>query len=456
MNRTDELGTGNMKSLFIKLAVPAVVAQVVSLLYNIVDRIYIGHMADVGQAALTGAGLFVPILLLINAFAMLICSGGAPMMSIRLGEGQKDKAEKILGNSFSALLLLSVIMTVVMYAAAPQLLSFFGASSNTMPYALPYARIYILGTVFVTIALGMNLYISMQGFAKESMMTNIIGAGINIILDPILIFGLNMGVVGAAVATVLSQAVSAVWVLLFLLSKRPSIHIKKEALRIDPKILFPCIGLGVSSFIMLSTESLLSITFNHSLAMYGGDIAVGAMTIITSVSSLITMPLNGITQGAAPLLSYNFGAGSQDRVRKAFRMIFSACVVYAAAGWIVIMLLPRTIASAFTANAELLDYCVWAMRIYFACSFSIGFQISCQQSFVALGQAKVSLFMALLRKIVLLIPLILILPMFIEDQVFAVFLAEPLSDLIAASVTTGYFLTHFNRILAKGPKPRKA
>lgn len=453
MNRTDLLGTGNIRSLFFKLTIPAVVAQVISLLYNIVDRIYIGHMADVGQSALTGAGLFVPILLLINAFAMLVASGGAPLMSIRLGEGEKEKAEKIMGNSFSALVLLSIVLTVVMYIAAPQLLYFFGASSNTFVYALPYARIYILGTVFVTIALGMNFYISAQGFAKESMLTNIIGALINIILDPILIFGFHMGVEGAAIATVFSQAVSAAWVVLFLLGKRPSVRLQKKTFRIEKDILLPCLALGASSFIMLSTESLLSITFNHSLAQYGGDIAVGAMTIITSVSSLISMPLNGITQGAAPLLSYNYGAGHKDRVRKSFKMIFLTCVSYAGIGWLLIMLLTRFTASAFTANAELLDYSVWAMHIYFACTITLGFQISCQQSFVALGQAKISLFMALLRKIVLLIPLILILPHFFQNQVLGVFIAEPISDAIAAAITTTMFMSRFENILEQGPEP---
>lgn len=451
MNRTELLGKGNIKTLFFKLTIPAVTAQVISLLYNIVDRIYIGHMADVGQSALTGAGLFVPILLLINSFTMLIASGGAPLMSIALGESRKEEAEKIAGNSFFALVLLSVILTITLYLAAPQLLYFFGASGKTYVYALPYARIYILGTIFVMIALGMNLYISAQGFAKESMLTNIIGAVINIILDPILIFGFNMGVEGAAIATVISQAVSTIWVVLFLTGKKPGIRLQKKTFRIEMKILSQCLALGVSTFIMISTESLLSITFNHSLALYGGDMAVGAMTIITSVSSLISMPLQGITQGAAPLLSYNFGAARNDRVRKSFRMIFTACVSYAGAGWILIMLLPRMIAGAFTTNPELLDYSVWAMRIYFACTITLRFQSSCQQSFVALGQAKISLLMALLRKIVLLIPLILILPHLIPDQVLAVFIAEPVSDTIAAAATTITFLARFEGILANGP-----
>lgn len=452
MNRTDQLGTADIKKMFFRLTIPAVVAQVISLLYNIVDRIYIGHMASVGQAALTGAGLFVPILLIINAFAMLIASGGAPLMSIHLGEGDLKRSEKIMGNSFSAMLSLSVILTVVLYLSAPQLLMFFGASDVTFPYALSYARIYIVGTVFVILALGMNYYISAQGFAKESMLTNIIGAVINIILDPILIFGFNMGVEGAAIATVISQAVSAFWVIAFLLGRRTNIKLRWEDMRIDKSILLPCISLGVSTFVMLSTESLLSITFNHSLAQYGGDLAVGAMVIVTSVSTLITMPLNGIAQGAAPMISYNFGALKNDRVKKTFRMLLTTCVTYAGIGWIIILLLPRLIAGAFTTDAALLDYSCWAMRIYFAVVITNGFQVSCQQGFVALGQAKSSLAMAFLRKLVLLIPLILILPRFLSNQVFAVFVAEPISDVIAASVTTGLFLYRFPKILQQGPK----
>ncbi len=456
MNQTDALGTGNIKSLFFQLTIPAVVAQVISLLYNIVDRIYIGHMADVGQAALTGAGLFVPILLLINAFAMLICSGGAPLMSIRLGEGRKKEAEKIMGNSFSSLVLVSIILTVVLYVTAPQLLRFFGASDTTIPYALPYARIYILGTIFVTIALGMNFYISAQGFAKQSMLTNIIGAVINIILDPILIFGFQMGVAGAAIATVFSQAVSAIWVLSFLHGKHSSVQLKTEYFSVEKGIILPCLSLGVSSFVMMSTESLLSITFNHSLALYGGDIAVGAMTIITSVSSLITMPLNGIAQGAAPLISYNFGACKNGRVKKSFKMLLCTCIIYAGLGWLVIMAFPMTIAHAFTSDPDLLAYAVWTMRIYFAVIFTNAFQISCQQGFVALGQAKSSLAMAILRKIILLIPLILILPHFISNQVLAVFIAEPISDALAAGATTSLFFARFNKILYQGPRHHTA
>ncbi len=450
MTATDQLGEGSIRSLFLKLALPAVVAQVVSLLYNIVDRIYIGHMADVGAAALTGAGLFVPILTLINAFAMLVGSGGAPMASINLGKGDRERAEKILGNSFTVLVLISVALTLVLYLLAPALLKFFGASSVTYPYAIAYARIYILGTIFVALTLGMNLFISGQGFAKTSMLTTVIGAVINIVLDPILIFGAGMGVRGAAIATVISQAVSCVWTLRFLMSEKSTIRLARGGLALQKKIVLPCLGLGVSTFVMLATESLLSITYNHSLAHYGGDVAVGAMTIITSVMSLVNMPLNGLAQGGAPLISYNYGAGKGDRVRKTFYLLLGTSAGYALLCWAIVMAAPGAVAGIFTTDASLIRYTSRSMRIYFAAIFCFGFQCACQQSFVALGQAKISLFLACLRKLILLIPLILILPHVTSDPVFGVFLAEPVSDATAAAVTTGTFFARLKGILASG------
>ena len=447
MTTTDQLGEGSVRSLFFKLALPSVVAQVVSLLYNIVDRIYIGHMAVNGAAALTGAGLFVPILTLINAFAMLVGSGGAPMASINLGKGDKKKAEKILGNSFTLLVLISVALTIILYLAAPPLLNFFGASNTTYPYAIAYARIYILGTIFVTLTLGMNLFISGQGFAHTSMLTTVIGAAINIVLDPIFIFGAGMGVKGAAIATVISQAVSCVWTLRFLTSEKSTIQLKRSRLGLEKNIVKSCLGLGVSTFVMLATESLLSITYNHSLAFYGGDIAVGAMTIATSVMSLVTMPLNGIAQGSTPLISYNYGAGKSDRVRKSFYLLLASCAGYALLCWILIMAVPQVIAGIFTTNASLIQYTKAAMRVYFAAIFAFGFQIACQQSFVALGQAKISLFLACLRKLILLIPLILVLPHVTANPVFGVFLAEPISDATAAAVTTATFFSRLKGIL---------
>lgn len=447
--KTTHMETRSIPKLLAQLAIPAVVAQVINLLYNIVDRIYIGHIPGIGAAALTGVGLFTPILMLLNAFAMLVGSGGAPRAAIAMGKKDNDLAEKLLGNCFTLLVGLAVVLTIVFYVSAPTLLRLFGASDATLTYATDYARIYILGSFFVLIVLGMNTFITTQGFAKISMMTTIIGAVINIILDPIFIFALGMGVKGAALATVLSQTVGAVWILRFLTGKKTILRLKRSNMHLDPKVFGPCLALGISTFVMLSTESLLSISFTSSLSRFGGDVAVGAMTIITSISQLVTLPLQGICQGGQPIISYNFGANKPDRVKKAFFTQFCTCVIYTTAFWLVVMIFPKAFATIFTSDKELVTYSAWALRIYMAGIFSLGFQVSCQQSFMALGQAKVSLLLACLRKIVLLIPLIFILPNFFDNKVFAVFLAEPVSDIIAATVTTITFFTLFNSILKK-------
>lgn len=452
MQKKQDMGSGSIPKLFMQLAIPAVVAQIVNLLYNIVDRIYIGHIPEIGASALTGVGLFVPILMLINAFAMLAGAGGAPLASIAMGKKDNDRAEKIVANCFSLLLIFAVVLTVVFSIAAPSLLRLFGASDVTLPFALDYARIYILGSVSVLIVMGMNPFITTQGFAKISMLTTVIGAVINIILDPIFIFALDMGVKGAALATVLSQTVGALWILRFLTGDKTILRLKRKNMKLQGDIVKPCLGLGISSFVMLSTESLLSMSFTSSLARYGGDIAVGAMTIITSVSQLATMPLQGFCQGGQPIISYNFGAGNNDRVKKAFRLQLTVCLTYATTFWLLCMLIPNVFAGIFTGDAALVDYASWALRIYMAGIFSFGAQISCQQSFMALGQAKISLFLACLRKIFLLIPLIFILPLLMENKVFGVFLAEPISDIIAASVTTIAFFTQFNKILANNKR----
>lgn len=441
------LGTAPVKKLMAQMAVPALVAQVVNLLYNIVDRIYIGHIPEIGGTALTGVGLFTPILMLITAFAMMAGSGGAPRAAISMGAGNKERAEKILGNCFTVLLIFAVVLTVVFYFACPTLLRWFGASDATLPYALEYGRIYILGCVFVLITMGMNVFITTQGFAKISMLTTVIGAAINIVLDPILIFGLDMGVKGAAIATVASQAVSAVWILRFLTGKNTILKLKPQNMPLVGNIILPCLGLGVSTFVMLSTESILSISFTSSLARYGGDTAVGAMTVLTSINQLITMPLSGICQGGQPLISYNYGAKKLDRVKEAFFCQFGVCVAYTTVFWLLLMIAPNFFAGIFTDNTALVEYASWALRIFLACGFSVGFQISCQQSFMALGQAKISLVMALLRKVILLIPMIFILPCFFADKAFAVFLAEPVSDVIAAAVTTFMFFRFFFKML---------
>lgn len=450
------LGTENIKKLMLKLAVPAVLAQVVNLLYNIVDRIYIGHIPVIGADALTGVGLFNAILMLLTAFAVLFGSGGAPLAAIAMGRREKEKAEQIMGNCFTMLLLTAVLLTAVLLYFCADLLCLFGASEDTLPYALEYGRIYIGGSIFVLFVMGMNPFITTQGFAKFSMLTTIIGAICNIILDPIFIFALDLGVAGAAWATVISQAISAVWILLFLTGKTTTLKLKVPCMKLKKNIIFPCMGLGVSTFVMMSTESLLSISFTSSLARYGGDLAVGTMTILASLNQLLFMPLSGICQGGQPIISYNFGAGNNKRVKEAFFTQLAACLGYIILFWLPILIFPAFFSSIFTPDAELARYSSWAIRIFFACGFSMALQNCCQQSFMALGQAKVSLIMACLRKLVLLIPLIFILPNFFENKVFAVFLAEPVSDLTAAAITTIVFLTSFGTILKNGPQKNKS
>lgn len=450
-NKTD-LGSGNVRSLLLKLAIPAVVAQVINLLYNIVDRIYIGHIPEIGTNALTGVGLCLPILMLVNAFATLAGGGGAPRAAIAMGQGKKEDAENILGNCFSTLIIIAIILTVTLSLTAEPLLWLFGASENTIPYAMDYMRIYLLGSIFVLIVMGMNPFLTTQGFAKFAMITTVIGAVINIVLDPIFIFGLNMGVSGAALATIISQCVSAIWVLRFLTGKQTILKLQLKNLKLKASVILPCLALGISGFIMLSTESLLSISFNSSLSRFGGDLAVGSMTIISSVSQLITLPLSGICQGAQPIVSYNFGAGNKERVLSVFKYTLLICASYTTLGWILTMTVPQVFAGIFSSDAALIENAAWCMRIYMAGIFAFGFQISCQQTFVALGQAKTSLLLACLRKLVLLIPLIFILPIFFENKVFAVFLAEPVSDIVAAAVTTIIFVTKIKGILEQGPK----
>ena len=445
-----DMGTGSIKKLMVQMAVPALVGQVINLLYNIVDRIYIGHIPQIGGMALTGVGLFTPILMLITAFALLAGAGGAPRAAIAMGRGDRDGAEKIMGNCFAVLMILAVVLTAVFYVTAPALLRLFGASDATLPYAVEYGRIYILGSVFVLTVMGMNTFITTQGFAKISMLTTVIGAVINIVLDPIFIFLLDMGVAGAALATVLSQAVSALWILKFLMGSGTILKLRKENLRLEPAVIGPCLGLGVSSFVMISTESILSVSFTSSLARFGGDVAVGAMTVLTSINQLITMPLSGICQGGQPLISFNYGARKYDRVKEAFFCQFGVCVAYTTVFWLLLMAFPGVFAGIFTNDLALVDYTAWALRIFLALGFSVGFQISCQQAFMALGQAKISLLMALLRKVILLIPMIFVLPLFFENKSLAVFLAEPVSDIIAAAVTTFLFFRFFFRMLKEG------
>ena len=444
------LGEGSVGRLLVKLAVPSIVAQMVNLLYNMVDRIYIGHIPGSGDIALTGLGLCFTIIMIITAFSNLIGAGGAPRVAIHMGKGEQEQAEKTMGNCVAILVLLAVILTVLLELFAVPLLNIFGASDNTLPYALSYLRIYVVGTLCVMISLGLNPFITTQGFSDVAMKTVIIGAVCNIILDPVFIFLLGMGVQGAALATILSQGVSTVWVLFFLNGKRTKLRLKKQHLKIEWKVIAPVLALGVSPFVMGATESALNIAFNSSLAKYGGDVAVGAMTILSSIMQLQFMPTQGLTQGAQPIMSFNYGAAKIDRVKKTYRLLIGCCLAYTMAFWLAVQCFPQMFVKIFNDTPELLDTTTWALRIYFATSGIFGIQMAVQQTFLSLGQAKVSLFIACLRKIILLIPLIYLLPYFFEDKVFAVFLAEPVSDFISVTVAAVLFLFHINKILRKG------
>ena len=449
VKREQDLGSDNIGKLMFTLAVPAITAQLVNMLYNIVDRIYIGHIPEIGSAALTGVGICFPIIMLRMAFSSLVAMGGAPQAAIAMGQQNNEKAERILGNCFTSLLIVAAALTAVFLVFGEPILRAFGASDNTVGYANDYLQIYVIGTVFVQIALGMNMFITTQGFAKISMLTVVIGAALNIALDPVFIFVFNMGVRGAALATIISQGVSAVWVLKFLTGRKTTLRIRKHGMRISPKIMLPVLALGVSPFIMQSTESLLSVALNTSLLKYGGDIAVGAYTVIGSVMQIINLPMQGLFQGAQPITSYNYGAGKLDRVKKSVRLLTTTAVIYGTLFWLALMLVPQMFVGMFTGDAELTEMTVWAMRIFLAGVFAFGFQGAFQNSFLALGQAKVSLLLALLRKIVLLIPLIFIMPLFFENRLFGVFVAEPIADITAAIVTTVSFLMWARRNLNK-------
>ena len=435
--------------LLLSLAAPAIAAQIVNLLYNMVDRIYIGHILGTGALALTGLGVTLPVITLIAAFAALVGFGGAPRASIAMGKGDYDGAEKILGNCVVTLCIFSVILTVIFYAFAEPILYAFGASEDTIGYAVDYMRIYVLGTLFVQITTGLNTFITAQGFASTGMKTVLIGAGLNLVLDPVFIFGLGMGVKGAALATILSQAVSAVWVICFLSGKKTTLRIRVANLRLSPRIMAPVLALGVSPFIMQATESLLSVCFNTSLQKFGGDVAVGAMTILSSVMQAAMLPLQGMTQGMQPIVSFNYGANNLPRVKKAFLLTLGCCLAYSFLLWGAAMLFPQWLARIFTTDQSTIEYSTWAMRIYMAAACIFGAQLACQQTFVALGKAVHSLPLAVLRKVILLIPMIYILPNFFSNKVFAVFLAEPVSDTIAVCTTVTLFFATAWRLINK-------
>lgn len=449
MSKEVDLGKEPIGHLLLILALPSITSQVVNALYNMVDRMYIGHIPEIGSAALTGVGVCFPLIMIISAFAYLLGMGGAPRASICMGRKDNKGAEKIMGNCFSSLIIVSIILTAVVLIFQEPLLYLFGASENTIGYAKEYITIYAIGTIFVQLTLGMNSFISAQGFSTISMMTVCIGAVTNIILDPIFIFVFNMGVAGAAWATIISQALSALWAVWFLSKGKSILRLKKENLCIDMKVLAPCIALGVAPFAMQATESVLVLCFNSSLLRYGGDLAVGAMTILSSVMQFAMLPLQGLTQGGQPIISYNYGAMQAQRVKKAFRLQTIACFTYSSLLWAAVELCPSSFVAIFTNEPQLSEITVWALRIYMAAVLLMGIQVSCQQTFIAFGNSKISAFLAVFRKIIVLIPLIFILPQFMQDDVFAVFLAEPIADTIAVITTATLFAFEFKKVMRK-------
>ena len=443
------LGTEPIGKLLLKLSIPTVIAQLINMLYNIVDRIYIGHIPGDGSLALTGVGVCMPVIMIVSAFAALISSGGAPRASICMGKQDNESAEKILGNCFLLQVIISFLLTAVLLIWSEDLLLAFGASENTIRYATDYMRIYAFGTLFVQLTLGMNSFITAQGFTTISMVSVLIGAICNITLDPIFIFAFHMGVKGAALATVISQAVSTVWVVLFLCGKKTQLHLRKKYMRLESKVIIPCVTLGLATFIMQASESVITVCFNSSLLRYGGDIAVGAMTILTSVMQFAMLPLQGIGQGAQPISSYNYGAKNADRVKKTFRLLLITCLAYSVSLWAAVQLVPRVFVSIFTSDASLVTFTAPMLKIYLGGLFLFGIQIACQMTFTSLGKAVNSIVVAVVRKFVLLLPLIYIMPHVVSNPTAGVYMAEPIADVIAVTFTSVLFAVQFKKALAE-------
>ena len=453
----DFLGKEPVGKLLLKLALPTVTAQIINMLYNIVDRIYIGHIPHIGDKAPTGVGVCMPLIMIVTAFAAFAGYGGAPRASIAMGRGDHETAEKTLGNCFVVQLVISILLTIALLLWNRDFLLAFGASENTIAYGVEYMNIYALGTIFVQLTLGMNAFITAQGFAKTGMLSVLIGAVANIILDPVFIFGFGMGVAGAAWATILSQAMSCAWVLFFLCGKRTHLRLRVKNFGLSPKIVLPSLALGLSTFIMQASESVISICFNSSLLRYGGDIAVGAMTILTSVMQFAMLPLQGLGQGAQPIISYNYGARNPQRVKATFLLLLKASLVYSTLLWVCVMAFPQGFAAMFTNSQVLLEYTGTALRMYMACLLLFGIQVACQMTFTSLGNAKASILVAVMRKFVLLIPLIYIMPaLFPANQAAAVYLAEPVADFLAVSFTAVLFSFQFRKALRQISGPEKS
>lgn len=447
MNNNNFLGTEPVGKLLLKLSIPAIAAQIINLLYNLVDRVYIGHIPNEGSLALTGVGVCMPVIMIVSAFAALISSGSAPRASMAMGKGDNNEAEEILGNSFLLQIIISVILTAMLLIFNKPLLMAFGASDNTIEYALSYMSIYAAGTIFVQLTLGMNAFITAQGFAKTGMLSVLIGAVCNIALDPLFIYALNMGVRGAALATIISQAISTIWVIRFLTSKKTVIKIRKSNFKLKKNIVLPSLALGLAPFIMQASESVIIVCFNSSLLKYGGDIAVGAMTILSSVMQFSMLPMQGLGQGAQPITSYNFGARNAQRVKKTFKLLVTITLSYSVLIWIFVMAIPQIFAKIFSSDAELVEFTAWAMRIYCGAMGIFGAQIACQLTFTSIGKAKESITVAVMRKFILLIPLIYIIPHMVKNQVMGVYLAEPIADIISVIFTVILFSIQFKKAI---------
>lgn len=434
----ERLENEKISKLLLSLAIPSILAQLATLIYNMVDRIYIGQLAD-GALAIAGIGLCTSIITIITAFTNLFGRGGAPLASIRMGEKRMDIAEKILGNCVFSLVISSLIIMAALLIFGEDILMLFGASENTLPYAMDYLSIYCLGTVFVQLSVGLNYFINAQGFAKYGMFTLLIGGVLNIVLDPIFIFGLHMDVAGAAIATVISQFVSCVWVMKFLLGKKTTIQIKKEYFKFDLDIMKRVLGLGFSPFFMSATEGILQVSFNRQLLFFGGDLAVSSMTIMLSMNQILQLPMEGIAQGTQPIISYNYGAKQYERVKKAISLAMKVSLIYSIVGVLLMEFVPQVFVQLFSNDPELIELASRMLRVYIFGFIIMGANSTYQQSYTSLGFGKISFFFAFYRKIILLIPLIYILPIFISDGVFAVMLAEPLSDLITTITNTFSF-----------------
>ena len=445
-NDNDLLSDMPVSTAFLKLAIPAIAAQLINILYNLVDKMFIGRIPGVGKQALAGVGVTAPVILAVSAFAALVSMGGAPKASIFMGKGDNEQAEKVMGSCTWLLIILSMALTVIMLIFGRSIMLLFGASRDTITYAVDYMNIYCLGTLFTQLTLGLNAFITAQGKTLISMCNVAVGAVTNIILDAVFINGFSMGVKGAALATVISQGVSVCFVIRYLITGKSKLHLGFRNIRFDGQLIWSCVLLGTSPALMQLTENMVAISFNTSLQKYGGDMAVASMSILNSIMQFVMLLLPGLVQGAQPLLSYNLGAQNISRVKTTFRLLLICCVSGSFLIWLICMTVPAAVTSIFTSDIALITYTNKSMRVYLAMLFIYGIQVACQYSFVALDQAPTAIFLTIWRKIIILIPLIFILPHFMPHAVMGVYLAEPIADTIAVCTTASMFCFYYRKL----------